>query len=64
MVMVSIPIHILLSRCNRFIIEPLSEGQDIDLLENVVATQRTIIEQVYNTTDASIVPQVWTLYSE
>ncbi|KIJ41115.1 glycoside hydrolase family 115 protein [Sphaerobolus stellatus SS14] len=44
--------------------EPLSEGQDISLLENVVEVQRNIISQVYNITDVTKIPQVWTLYKE
>lgn len=44
--------------------EPLAEGQDIQLLENVVTVQRNIISQVYNISNPALVPQVWTLYKE
>ncbi|KAI8990382.1 hypothetical protein BD414DRAFT_483452 [Trametes punicea] len=43
---------------------PLSEGQDIQLLEKVVSDQRQILMTVYNTTDVTDIPQVWTLYKE
>ncbi|KAI0758921.1 hypothetical protein C8Q74DRAFT_1300799 [Fomes fomentarius] len=44
--------------------EPLSEGQNIDLLEEIVADQRQLLMDVFNTTDATTIPQVWTLYKE
>ncbi len=40
---------------------PLSEGQNIDLLEEIVADQRQLLMDVFNTTDVSAIPQVWTL---
>ncbi|KAI0830304.1 hypothetical protein BC628DRAFT_1357337 [Trametes gibbosa] len=43
---------------------PLSEDQNIELLEKVVAAQRQLLEDVYNTSDISVIPQVWTLYKE
>ena len=33
-------------------------------MEKVVQTQRQIISQVFNITDVTTVPQVWTLYSK
>ena len=41
--------------------EPLSTGQNIDLLEKIVADQREILGNVFNGTDISTIPQVWTL---
>ncbi|OJT11184.1 hypothetical protein TRAPUB_12291 [Trametes pubescens] len=43
---------------------PLSEDQNIVLLEKVVADQRTLFADVFNTTDVTTIPQVWTLYKE
>ncbi|EIN14686.1 hypothetical protein PUNSTDRAFT_96714 [Punctularia strigosozonata HHB-11173 SS5] len=43
---------------------PLGEGQNIQLLEQVVADQRTILSTVFNTSDVAQIPQVWTLYKE
>ncbi|KAI0772419.1 hypothetical protein BD413DRAFT_545266 [Trametes elegans] len=43
---------------------PLSEGQNIELLQKVVADQRKLLENAYNTTDITAIPQVWTLYKE
>lgn len=40
---------------------PLSEDQNIVLLEKVVADQRTLLADVFNTTDVTTIPQVWTL---
>ncbi|KAI0354264.1 hypothetical protein OH77DRAFT_1426329 [Trametes cingulata] len=40
------------------------EGNNIELLEKVVADQRQILMNVYNTTDVTHIPQVWTLYKE
>ncbi|KAJ3044534.1 hypothetical protein HDV00_001961 [Rhizophlyctis rosea] len=44
--------------------EPMSEGQNIGLLEKIVADQREILAKVYNTTDLSTIPQSWCLYKE
>ncbi|KAI0324107.1 hypothetical protein GY45DRAFT_1331893 [Cubamyces sp. BRFM 1775] len=43
---------------------PLSEGQNIQLLEQVVSDQRQILMDVFNTSDVTAIPQVWTLYKE
>ncbi|KAI0742887.1 hypothetical protein C8Q80DRAFT_1191287 [Daedaleopsis nitida] len=44
---------------------PLSgEGQNIALLEKIVADQRQLLMNVFNTTDVTTIPQVWTLYKE
>ncbi|KAI0758973.1 hypothetical protein C8Q74DRAFT_277496 [Fomes fomentarius] len=43
---------------------PLSEDQNIELMEKIVNDQRTLLEDVFNTSDVSSVPQVWTLYKE
>ena len=40
---------------------PLSETTDISLLENVIGNQTLILETVYNITDVSVIPQIWTL---
>ena len=40
---------------------PLSETTDISLLESVVGNQTQILQTVYNTTDVSAIPQIWTL---
>ena len=40
---------------------PLSEGQDIQLLEQIVSDQRGLLMDVFNTTDVTTIPQVWTL---
>ncbi len=40
---------------------PLSEGQNVQLLEQIVADQRTLLMDVFNTTDVTTIPQVWTL---
>jgi hypothetical protein len=42
---------------------PMSETANIALLEEIVATQRTTIEDVYHT-NAAAVPQLWALYKE
>ncbi len=43
---------------------PMSEGQNIELLERVVADQRKILEDVFDDRPIEEVPQVWTLYKE
>ncbi|MFD3389964.1 MULTISPECIES: glycosyl hydrolase 115 family protein [Alteromonas] len=43
---------------------PMSETQNIALLEKVVADQRKILSDVFTEKDVSEVPQVWTLYKE
>ncbi|KAF8900162.1 hypothetical protein CPB84DRAFT_1847412 [Gymnopilus junonius] len=43
---------------------PLSETTDIGLLEGVIANQTEILQNVFNVTDTSVVPQVWCLYKE
>ena len=40
---------------------PLSETTDIALLESVIGNQTLILQTVYNTTDVSVIPQIWTL---
>lgn len=40
---------------------PLSEDTNIALLEEIVADQRVILSDVFNGTDITTVPQVWTL---
>lgn len=44
--------------------EPMSEGENIGLLEQVVADQREILRQTFTDRDISEVPQVWALYKE
>ncbi len=43
---------------------PMSEGQNIELLENIVADQRKILAETFVDKDVSDIPQVWTLYKE
>nr|VWP01674.1 6-methylsalicylic acid synthase (6-MSAS) (EC (Arthrosporol biosynthesis cluster protein AOL_s00215g283) [Ganoderma boninense] len=44
---------------------PLAGGtQNIQLLEQIVSDQRGLLMQVFNTTDVTTIPQVWTLYKE
>ncbi|KZT21286.1 glycoside hydrolase family 115 protein [Neolentinus lepideus HHB14362 ss-1] len=45
---------------------PLAEGQNIQLLEQVVSDQRGILENVFNGTGKTIteIPQMWCLYKE
>ncbi|KAI0651150.1 hypothetical protein C8Q79DRAFT_1004466 [Trametes meyenii] len=43
---------------------PLSEGENVQLLEKVVSDQRQILMNVFNTSDVTTIPQVWTLYKE
>ncbi|TCD67740.1 hypothetical protein EIP91_011982 [Steccherinum ochraceum] len=43
---------------------PLSETENIDLLEQIVSDQRQILTDVFNGTDVSTIPQLWCLYQE
>ena len=43
--------------------KPMSEGSNVDLLERIVADQRTIIHDVTGKNPAAV-PQVWALYKE
>ena len=40
---------------------PLSEEQNIELMEKIVADQRQLLTEVFNTSDITTIPQVWTL---
>ncbi len=41
---------------------PLAGGtQNIQLLEQIVSDQRGLLMEVFNTTDVTSIPQVWTL---
>lgn len=44
--------------------EPMSEGENIGLLERIVADQRQILSETFKNRDISSVPQVWALYKE
>lgn len=44
--------------------EPMSEGENIGLLEKIVRDQREILTQVFDDRDVTEVPQVWALYKE
>ncbi|ACE84961.1 conserved hypothetical protein [Cellvibrio japonicus Ueda107] len=44
--------------------EPMSEGENIDLLERIVRDQRKIIADVFGQEQLTQVPQVWALYKE
>ncbi|GIX22182.1 MAG: hypothetical protein KatS3mg121_0965 [Gammaproteobacteria bacterium] len=43
---------------------PLSEGENIELLQRIVADQREILARVFGAENLTRVPQVWTLYKE
>ena len=43
---------------------PMSETEDIDLLERIVADQREILAEVFDDRPLAEVPQVWALYKE
>ncbi|KAF4611503.1 hypothetical protein D9613_003870 [Agrocybe pediades] len=43
---------------------PLSETTNVALLEGVIQNQTQILQQVYNETDVSNIPQIWALYKE
>ncbi|MBD5779678.1 glycosyl hydrolase 115 family protein [Pelagicoccus sp. NFK12] len=43
---------------------PMSETEDIGLLEKIVDAQREILTEVFDDRDISEVPQVWALYKE
>lgn len=43
---------------------PMSEGDNIELLQQIVADQREILAKVFDDHDVSEVPQVWALYKE
>ena len=42
-------------------IVPLSEDQNIELMETIVSDQRDLLMDVFNTSDVTTIPQVWTL---
>ncbi|EHL02261.1 hypothetical protein M7I_1690 [Glarea lozoyensis 74030] len=42
----------------------LTEQQAIEVLQNVVTTQREVLGKVFNGTDVSDIPQMWCLYKE
>ncbi len=44
--------------------EPMSEGENIGLLEQIVADQRQILAETFQGRDIKTVPQVWALYKE
>ena len=44
--------------------EPMSEGENIGLLEKIVQDQRKIISDVFGQDQLTKVPQVWALYKE
>jgi hypothetical protein len=44
--------------------EPMSEGENVGLLEKIVRDQRTIIGDVFGKENVTKVPQVWALYKE
>ncbi|KAI0659591.1 hypothetical protein C8Q70DRAFT_915222 [Cubamyces menziesii] len=43
---------------------PLPAGEGIPLLEKAIKDQRGILMNVFNVTDVTTIPQVWTLYKE
>ena len=42
-------------------IAPIAGGTNVELLEKIVSDQRSILKDVFKTTDLSTIPQVWTL---
>lgn len=44
--------------------EPMSEGENIQLLQNIVARQRGILADVFAPQSLEQIPQVWCLYKE
>lgn len=44
--------------------KPMSEGENIQLLENIVDAQRSIIADVFGADALTEIPQVWCLYKE
>ena len=44
--------------------EPMSEGDNIELLQQIVADQRQILQETFNDRPIANVPQVWALYKE
>ena len=44
--------------------EPMSEGDNIELLQQIVADQRQILQETFNDRPMASVPQVWALYKE
>lgn len=44
--------------------EPMSEGENIQLLQNIVAQQRSILSDVFSDKPVEKIPQVWCLYKE
>jgi hypothetical protein len=44
--------------------EPMSEGENVELLEKIVRDQRKILGNVFGEDHVSDVPQVWALYKE
>ncbi|KAF7966554.1 hypothetical protein HWV62_37875 [Athelia sp. TMB] len=43
---------------------PLSEGDDISVLQQVISDQRQILSNTFNGTDITTIPQMWALYKE
>lgn len=44
--------------------QPMSEGDNIELLQQAVADQRQILRETFNDRPVETVPQVWALYKE
>ena len=42
-------------------VAPIAGGTNIQLLEKIVSDQRGLLQEVFNTTDVTTIPQVWTL---
>ncbi|PIL25769.1 hypothetical protein GSI_11519 [Ganoderma sinense ZZ0214-1] len=43
---------------------PISGSNPIQLLGKIIADQRSLLKDVFNTSDLTTIPQVWTLYKE
>lgn len=44
--------------------QPMSEGENIQLLQNIVSRQRAILTEVFAPQPVDTIPQVWCLYKE
>jgi hypothetical protein len=44
--------------------EPMSEGENIELLQNIVEKQRSILKEVFTDRPVEKIPQLWCLYKE
>ena len=45
----------------RTLAAPIAGGTNVQLLEKIISDQRNLLKEVFNTTDLTDIPQVWTL---